>query len=315
MNIREDWPLVTFTLLFPTSVSIYLLALLLPASLDNLQSAGMAIAWALATVGLFLTPLHLGRPLRAPRALANLRESWLSRETTLAALYVGLLFLHAFEPVMRLGFPGATALMVLTLIIGVAAIVASARTYCTPARPGWHFWRTLTQFAGAGISTALLLALVFFSDAVARGEPLPIQAGVWLKWLAGGSALWILLQWLVNMHETRAFIAHADRLPAHTTPENIWRVYRAATTLAAVAIALLAAAIILHQDTLLFMLALIAETVAGWFYRLSFFARGRPLTVEALIENERLRRIEEASRERPAATSAHTIQPDSSRTE
>ena len=46
MNIREDWPLVTFTLLFPTSVAIYLLALLLPETLGNLQSAGMAIAWA-----------------------------------------------------------------------------------------------------------------------------------------------------------------------------------------------------------------------------------------------------------------------------
>jgi len=80
-------------------------------------------------------------------------------------------------------------------------------------------------------------------------------------------------------------------------------------------VVLLAIAIIVRQDTLLFMLALITETVAGWFYRLSFFARGRPLTVEALIEDERLRRIEEASKERPPAAMHSIAQPDSSRTE
>jgi DMSO reductase anchor subunit len=292
MSIREDWPLVTFTLLFPTSVATYLLALLAPASFGALQSAGMAIAWALATVALLLTPLHLGRPLRAFRTIANLSRSWLSRETTLAALYVGLLFLHTFEPVMQLGFPGTTTLMALTLGIGLAAVAASARSYCMPARPGWHFGRTLTQFGGAGISTALLLALVLFSEVAAREEWLPFQATAWLKWMAGLSVLWIVLQWLINRHETRAFMAHGERLPAHAAPEDVWRVYRTATMLAAVAVALLLSAIILRPDTLLFLLALIAEMVAGWFYRLAFFARGRPLSVESLIERERLARLD-----------------------
>lgn len=298
MSIREDWPLVTFTLLFPTSIVTYTLAILLPATFDNLQSAGMATAWALAVIGLLLTPLHLGRPLRALRAFAHVTRSWLSRETALAAIYVMLLTLHAFEPLMHTGL-ATTTLSAATMLLGLAGLVASARSYRTLARPGWHFGRTLAQFLGTGISTALLLGLVLASDAATQGEIPPPLATIWLGWMAAGSGLWIVLLWGINLHEIRAFVARADRLPAEPTPDQVWRVYRAATVLAGVAVALVIAAIIIRHDTLLFLLALVAETSAGWFYRLSFFARGRPLSVEGLIGQERAARLGAAIGDRP----------------
>ena len=295
MNIREDWPLVTFTLLFPTSVATYLFSLALPADLDILQQAVTSIAWALAAVALFLAPFHLGRPLRAVRAFAHLSSSWLARESALAALYAGLLFLHAFEPASRMGLFATSAFAAVTLAAGLGGLYASARSYSLPARPGWHFGRTLAQFAGGGISLALVLALMFFSITFERGGDLFPQAAIWMRWGALIPAIWILVQWLIAYQETTAYASNKGRLPGHPLPGDMWRYYRLATVLAGLALVSLAIAVFLIPDPLLFLLALLSEAGASWFYRLSFFARARPLSVPLLTDSARLKRLEPAA--------------------
>ena len=291
MSPRSEWPLVAFTLLFPTSVAMYCFSLLLPAALSILRPAAISLAWALAAVALLLTPFHLSRPLRAPLALAHLARSWLSREIWLATLWAGLITLHAFEPAAQWSIVASTAFSLATLAVGLAALGAGARAHHVPGRPGWRFGRTLLEFAGAGAGLALIAILGLFSTAVDHGAIEFPGAAAGLRIGALLPALAIGLQWVYAEWQTRAFASAPQRLPSHPTPAAARRAQRVAAGLSGLALATLAGAAAFRPDTLLFLLALAAQAIAAWFYRRGFFARAFPLDVRGLAWAERRRRM------------------------
>jgi anaerobic dimethyl sulfoxide reductase subunit C (anchor subunit) len=194
MNLRES-ALVAFTLLMQASVGIVLvlavLAVVQPAqpkgagawALAGRVEAPLAVAAAAAVLGLGASLLHLGQPLLAWLALANVRGSWLSREVALAIVFVAAL---AIAAVARGGDAGGRLLPAaatgIAALAGLALVLAMARLYMIPGQAAWH---RLTTPAAFFASTLLLGVLVVFVFDATRLRP---GASAWL-----GAAALVLL--------------------------------------------------------------------------------------------------------------------------
>lgn len=117
------------------------------------------LALAPAALGLPLSALHLGRPLKAISAMKNLRTSWLSREAAALGAFAGLMSanvaLYFFDSAIaiRLGFE------LLTLIVGIYGIYAQGMIYRIPARPSWDRFSTNQKFFSTAYSGLFLISL------------------------------------------------------------------------------------------------------------------------------------------------------------
>ena len=94
------------------------------------------IAWTLCSIGMLASIGHLAKPLRAPRSLANLRSSWLSREILLVgAFWVALTAWVAAS----LAGSGTAALLfeAMGCVLGAILMYVVARAYQVSTRPAW----------------------------------------------------------------------------------------------------------------------------------------------------------------------------------
>jgi DMSO reductase iron-sulfur subunit len=153
---KPHYSLVAMTVFTQLSVGGFIAAWLLSLFAES-RSPDLAGTAALI-VGLLsfgISPLHLGRPVFAFRAVRNWRRSWLSREIislsgfgVFAAAYAVLLWLNiAAVPVV-----GAVA-----TIFGLCGIAATSWLYLVPGRPAWRTPHTVVEFA----LTAALLGPLF----------------------------------------------------------------------------------------------------------------------------------------------------------
>jgi sulfite dehydrogenase (quinone) subunit SoeC len=118
--------------------------------------AGAAVVLVLALAGLGAATFHLGRPLRAWRAAAMWRTSWLSREVIVLPAFIGCVALWGLAHLLGAGTLGiglaacalALALYVCTGMIYAAVLVI--REWATPLTP--------LAFALIGIASGALLA-------------------------------------------------------------------------------------------------------------------------------------------------------------
>jgi DMSO reductase anchor subunit len=167
---HPELPLVFMTVLTQVSLGAFF-ALFLGQLLFNLgfdlpePNLAMAIlAFLPAAIGLPLSALHLGRPIKAMSAMKNWRTSWLSREAIALGAYTGLATLVA--GLYFLDIKGFSLLLVeaVTLATGIFGIYAQSMIYRIKARPAWNRKSTTKRFFGAGyigfllIATALLIA-------------------------------------------------------------------------------------------------------------------------------------------------------------
>ena len=175
--------LVLFTLLMQAAAGLlaagFSAALLLQlrlgpaAALAPLQAAAR-LALPLAGLGLLASLLHLGRPERAPRAAANLRRSWLSREVLAALLFCALCALFSGLQWARPA-PGGAGLALAGAAAGAGLLLLTCMSlvYRLPAVPAWQAPAApLFFFAGAFLLGALSLAAL-----------LAVQGGAGAAWL------------------------------------------------------------------------------------------------------------------------------------
>ncbi|MCP3957752.1 MAG: 4Fe-4S dicluster domain-containing protein [bacterium] len=116
ISLRSEWPLVAFTLIAAALVAVH-----------TASVAGALVIWppaflAATAIAMGLSTLHLGKPLRAWRAMLNVRRSWLSREIVLFSAFLGIAMLCLLAPVPPWLHWGAAAL-------GFAALFAVDRVY------------------------------------------------------------------------------------------------------------------------------------------------------------------------------------------
>jgi DMSO reductase anchor subunit len=148
----------------------------------------------LTSIGLLASVAHLGKPLRAWRALSQWRSSWLSREGILALACVPLCLLLAWrvESVhsglrIRAGF-AVFALLAAATVLCTARIYASLRTI-----RAWRDWRVTPLYGLLALQTGGLWLWLLCELAAPR--PLEVQPGTsagriaWLVALAAGIGL------------------------------------------------------------------------------------------------------------------------------
>jgi Fe-S-cluster-containing dehydrogenase component/DMSO reductase anchor subunit len=165
IRLRSEWTLVVFTLVMPALVAWLASGLVLP---ERAPSLGAFLG--LAALALGVSTLHLGKPLRAWRALLNLRSSWLSREAALSGLFAALGALWLVARVEIVGWAAVAAGLGL-----VAAIDAVYRAIPRRVKPGWHSAdAVLTTLLLIGIGTDTLI--VAAAAAVLKGV---LLAGRW----------------------------------------------------------------------------------------------------------------------------------------
>jgi anaerobic dimethyl sulfoxide reductase subunit C (anchor subunit) len=166
----REGPLVGFTLLSQTAVgAFWMLAagelVIAPKSAWSgervvTESSLLAVAGTLAVAAL-LSFFHLGRPLRAPSALNNVRRSWLSREI-LAELVFGYLVVFSVFFVPQAGSPRPTQriLLVLASAAGLVFLFSMARIYMLATVPAWRSLYTPLSFFLSSVLLGPLAAVV-----------------------------------------------------------------------------------------------------------------------------------------------------------
>jgi anaerobic dimethyl sulfoxide reductase subunit C len=174
MNSRE-WALVAFTLLMQASAGILVAVVALqatggkstPGARPGAFEFPIIVALAASALGLIASLLHLGHPLQAWLALANVRTSWLSREVLLAALFVTAVVAYAVVAGRRpLAIP-APWIGWVAAVLGCALVLAMGRLYMVPAQPMWN--RVLTP-VGFVATTLLLGVAILIALAGGRGS-------------------------------------------------------------------------------------------------------------------------------------------------
>lgn len=140
------------------------------------------VGFIMGVIGIALSVLHLGQPLKAWRAFLGWRKSWLSREIIAFGLFAKL-------GAVSLLFPSKLTLS-LAAIAGVLAVYTSVMVYVDTRRPFWSMKLTGGKFFG----TMLLL-----------GTAIPGVIWAWmghpLAKIAIPTAL--VLRWLVSLFEMR----------------------------------------------------------------------------------------------------------------
>ena len=198
-----------FSVIFFTTLSgagYGLLAMVAALALQGDASARVLVvllllALALVTVGLLSSLGHLGKPLRAWRAVSQWRTSWLSREglaallTYLPALGLGAALLPAALDGVgagpaALGLAGVLAAL-LAIVGAVVTVVCTAMIYASlPPIPAWRHWLVVPGY----LLFALLTGAAVAAGGIAVAGALPpasMQALAALVALAAVVVMWL----------------------------------------------------------------------------------------------------------------------------
>ena len=169
--MRPPWSMIIFTTLAGASQGLLLLLVALDlARLGGaleaptaLFIAGAALVLLLAGSGLVAATFHLGRPMRAWRAVAMWRTSWLSREVIVLPAFMAVValwgaghFLQRPQPL----FGAVAAVLALLLFVCTGMIygaVKAIRAWATPLTP--LNFALIGTASGALLGTALVAAL------------------------------------------------------------------------------------------------------------------------------------------------------------
>jgi len=194
---HAHWPLVFMTVLTQLSVGAFTTIAVLQAFLGTAHRVAAWMALAVAAVALMASTLHLGRPIHAIRALRMWRRSWLSREVLAFTVFAHCA--AAFSAWDWFILPHATALGMLTAIVGMCGVLASARLYLAPGRPAWNSPFTIAEFLCA---TAVLGAAGANVLTMAAGPAVKtLLAAVAVELAVGiGKLIWLLRS---RRHELR----------------------------------------------------------------------------------------------------------------
>ena len=193
---HPHWPLVFMLVLTQLSAGAFVALWLLDALGSGTKLWLSALAsLGIAGVSLAASPLHLGRPIYAHRAMRGLRTSWLSREVLALSAFAAVA--SVFAGMLWFDLPNRPGVGLLTALCAAVGVMSSARIYMVRARPAWFSNYTLAEF----YSTGLLLGPMFVGAmGVAASAPWVLWAGV-----AGAGAQLLTqtlkLLWLLQSEE------------------------------------------------------------------------------------------------------------------
>ncbi len=190
----SEWPLVVFTLAIQCAAGLALATAFLDRvpvrDGETLRPLGIAI-FPLAAAGLLASLFHLGRPLSAWKSLLNLGNSRLSLEVLITVLFVGSALLYSYAWWVQRADHRATMGMI-TGILALAAVGASAAIYLIPTQPAWNsgwvpisFLGTVLVFGGTMAAGCMRnrepgILLDYSLGAATVGGVMLIAAAIWM---------------------------------------------------------------------------------------------------------------------------------------
>lgn len=161
--MHPAWSVILFTVLAGLGQGLFLM--LVRAGFDGLDSRLLAIGGAISVVlmctGLACSFFHLGHPMRAWRAVAMWRTSWLSREVIVLPLAIAVVGLWTLEH--WLGKSHTGVLGALGVVLCFALWICTGMIYaCLRFLREWAHWLTLLNFTLLGwMSGATLFAALW----------------------------------------------------------------------------------------------------------------------------------------------------------
>lgn len=197
--MRPPWSMIIFTTLAGAGQGLLLLLVALDllrltgvvAAPALLFMAGAALVLLLAGGGLVAATFHLGHPLRAWRAMAMWRTSWLSREVIVLPTFMAVVALwgagHFLDrPLPIAGAVAAALALLLYLCTGmIYGAVKAIRAWATPMTP--------LNFALIGIASGALLATALaaaLAPALVPGLAATTLVATLLAAATRGATLW-----------------------------------------------------------------------------------------------------------------------------
>jgi anaerobic dimethyl sulfoxide reductase subunit C (anchor subunit) len=165
MDVRE-WALIAFTILLQLSVGAFVVLGAIhffamrqagEEQADRLSDRALLAIGPVLVLGLVASLFHLGNPLNAYRAVANLGSSWLSREILASVLFTGVGGLFAIMQWRKFStFAVRSVIALIAAVIGLFAIYSMGQVYLLPLQPAWNTVATPVQF----FATTLLLGIL-----------------------------------------------------------------------------------------------------------------------------------------------------------
>jgi anaerobic dimethyl sulfoxide reductase subunit C len=161
----KEWPLVAFTILGQAAVGLFVVGLIPLVFLSDVLAGGRSylltlfrVVFCLMAIATLVSFLHLHHPLRAVRALANVRTSWLSRE-----ILFGLIFAALVAAECVLVTAGGTLRLVRLVVLfaglaGLLYLVSMIKVYMLGSIPFWNQAGTPLLFASTSLSLGALAA-------------------------------------------------------------------------------------------------------------------------------------------------------------
>jgi sulfite dehydrogenase (quinone) subunit SoeC len=199
--MNPPWSMIIFTTLAGAAqgllIALAALQLAGGALAPSTVAAGTVIVLLMSMAGLVAASFHLGRPMRAWRAAAMWRTSWLSREVIVLPLFMAVV--AAWGALQLWGDGGASAAVlgaaVLAIVLALGLYLCTGMIYAAVAAiREWAHPVTVINFALLGLASGCTLAA-----AVAAWQARPEAVETFARWalmstIAGaatrGWALW-----------------------------------------------------------------------------------------------------------------------------
>lgn len=177
--IVDELPLIAFTICAPAALGVAFVALMegiVAFSGTGLWFGGWrfaALAVVFTTIGMLASVMHLAKPLRAPRSLANAKSSWLSREILVVSVFWAVLVVWLVLALIASGtlpFAHVDAFTALVLgwlslcvctiacVVGLLLVFVIARAYRVKGQPGWNGPETLFELFAVVLRVGVVAA-------------------------------------------------------------------------------------------------------------------------------------------------------------
>jgi anaerobic dimethyl sulfoxide reductase subunit C (anchor subunit) len=235
MDVRE-WALISFTLLAQMAVGAFLVLGVVhffalraagPDQANRLSDRALLAIGPVVVLALLVSLFHLGNPLNAYRAVANLGTSWLSREILASVLFAGLGAVFAFMQWRKLGsFSLRAGVAGLAAVVGLFLVFSMAMVYQLPTQPAWNTIATpITFFATALLLGVFAVGAAFVANYayIQRTNPGCAEAQCQLlrgalRWIAVSAVVLLGIQLVVAPLQV-AYLAAAPEAAARASAE------------------------------------------------------------------------------------------------
>lgn len=174
MDVRE-WALIAFTILSQMAVGSFIVLGVVhffavrkwgEAEADRFSDRALLAIGPVLVLGTLASLFHLGNPANAYRAIANLGNSWLSREIFTNLLFIGLGAVFAFMQWRKIGTPALrNVIAVLAALVGLALVLSMSQVYMLRTAPAWDTIATpITFFTTTFLLGALAVGAAYVAN-------------------------------------------------------------------------------------------------------------------------------------------------------